>query len=478
MPRWCFALLIFLLAACSSPTAPPAATHQAIDPPVVAAATALPTITPTAAATATPRITPTATLPAIQFFEPAGCLKPSDEAGAVVEVNGWQLNERTLAMLRHAQSLYGGSIDLTGAAVTQGSYHDNGSASFGTHMGGGAVDLSIFLPGTWQVDFANLHRLLLSLRAAGFAAWVRSIDEVFPGSGWHIHAIALGDPQLSPAAQDQLDGPFGYLRGFNGLPQDDGVPVPDVDGAPLLCAWMLEMGYADLRGAAGGLSSAPTPPPDWQMRLRSAAEAFQTHSAQETAVLAAQLYTTPEFLVWVLPGALWEAAGLLPRGVSPADNPRTFAKLRADAGAFWNLFAPDDYEHLVFEDFNPKLTLPGDLIYLQAVSGGAGLPLVVIGQNEQLRPLTLLAEPGADGWRVRILSVDEVFSGEWAGYELLRYRGLGLPPGGSFVYRVQPGDTLPLIAARFNVSLEALIRANALSDPAHLQVGERLTVQK
>mgnify|MGYP001252755081 FL=1 len=177
-------------------------------------------------------------------FEPAGCLRPPDDL-TPVEINGWTINARTLAMLRQAQSLYAGQIDLTGAAVTQGSYHDNGSASFGTHMGGGAVDLSIFLPGTWTVDFPQLQRLVRALRAAGFAAWVRNIDEVFPGSGYHIHAIAIGDPQLSQAAEDQLTGKYGYFSGWNGLPKADGAPVADREGGPILCGWMIEAGYSD-----------------------------------------------------------------------------------------------------------------------------------------------------------------------------------------------------------------------------------------
>jgi hypothetical protein len=41
----------------------------------------------------------------------------------------------------YAAELYGGEIEISGYAITQGSYHDNGVLSFGTHLGGGAVDL-------------------------------------------------------------------------------------------------------------------------------------------------------------------------------------------------------------------------------------------------------------------------------------------------------------------------------------------------
>mgnify|MGYP001420493390 CR=1 FL=1 len=61
----------------------------------------------------------------------------------------------------------------------------------------------------------------------------------------HIHAIAIGDRELSPAAQEQLMGAAGYFRGYNGLPVDPS--LPDEYGGPIICDWMLELGYADLR---------------------------------------------------------------------------------------------------------------------------------------------------------------------------------------------------------------------------------------
>jgi hypothetical protein len=63
----------------------------------------------------------------------------------------------------------------------------------------------------------------------------------------HIHAIAIGDRELSQAAEDQLSGPYGYFRGYDGLPQENGVPVADKHGGPIICTWMEELGYYDLR---------------------------------------------------------------------------------------------------------------------------------------------------------------------------------------------------------------------------------------
>jgi hypothetical protein len=210
--------------------------------PIPSTLTPSPTMTETPVSptfTASPTITPTP--------EPYGCLKPPDDYTRV-EVNGWTLNQRTLAMLAHAQQLYGGELEITGYAITQGSYHDNGAASFGTHLGGGAVDLSVLRRGTYTVLWDDIEPLLRALRAAGFAAWLREYGELYTDSPIHIHAIAIGDQELSPAAEEQLTGEAGYFRGYSGLPVDMyGGPTLDRYGGPILCQWMIDLGYQDLR---------------------------------------------------------------------------------------------------------------------------------------------------------------------------------------------------------------------------------------
>jgi hypothetical protein len=179
--------------------------------------------------------------------EPLGC-QPPPEDYTRFDINGSTLNQRTLAMLTHAQELYGGEIELTGYAITQGSYTDAVGASFGTHSGGGAVDLSVLRRGTYTVLWDDLEPLILALRVAGFAAWVRDYGELYADSPIHIHAIAIGDWELSPAAEEQLTGEAGYFRGFSGLPVDMyGPPTPDRYGGPILCQWMIDLGYRDLR---------------------------------------------------------------------------------------------------------------------------------------------------------------------------------------------------------------------------------------
>jgi hypothetical protein len=165
-----------------------------------------------------------------------------------VNVNGETLSQRTLSMLTHAQVLYGGKLEITGYAVTQGSYTNSLAASFGTHAGGGAVDLSVLQRETYTVLWDDIQPLIHALRSAGFAAWLREYGELYEGSPIHIHAIAVGDRELSTEAANQLTGEAGYFLGYNGLPLSlYGLPTPDKSGGPIVCTWMIDLGYRDLR---------------------------------------------------------------------------------------------------------------------------------------------------------------------------------------------------------------------------------------
>jgi hypothetical protein len=233
-----FSLLVGL-AACNSTAVFPSPSIPA--PSLTTTATVQPESSPTLSLVpATPINTPTTTPNPYQ--DPVGCLKPPDDYSRV-EINGWTLNQRTFAMLQHAADLYQGPLEITGYAITQGSYHDNGAASWGTHLGGGAVDLSVMYTGTYTVAYPEIDPLLHALRTAGFAAWLRDYGEIYADSPIHIHAIAIGDAQLSQPAIDQLVGPAGYFYGFDGIPPTGDSPGMDRFGGPIVCKWMLDLGY-------------------------------------------------------------------------------------------------------------------------------------------------------------------------------------------------------------------------------------------
>ncbi|MEP7287120.1 MAG: hypothetical protein ABI947_15305 [Chloroflexota bacterium] len=183
----------------------------------------------------------------VDFVEPQGCERPPDSYTRTL-IGGAKLNARTVWMLNHAQQLFNGTLNFTGIGITQGSYNPGGvTASFGTHDGGGAVDLSVIKLRTGQVMRSELPDAIRALRIAGFAAWVREPNDLYKGSPIHIHAIAIGDAELSPAARDQLTGTFGYFLGYDGLPNTQNIPGVDRHGGPILCQWMIAMGYRDMR---------------------------------------------------------------------------------------------------------------------------------------------------------------------------------------------------------------------------------------
>lgn len=175
----------------------------------------------------------------------SACTRPPDDMTRV-QVNGQTVSARTLWMLQLAQHLYGGPGSML--RVVQGSYSPGLAESFGTHDAGGAVDISIRNPANpTEVLWDEAPKMVAALRQAGFAAWYRPAGALGPGSTAHIHAIAIGDPELSEAARQQLDGPEGYLRGLDGIPPQYGGPHPDPHGGPVICPWMIELGYRDLR---------------------------------------------------------------------------------------------------------------------------------------------------------------------------------------------------------------------------------------
>lgn len=178
------------------------------------------------------------------IYDP-GCRRPTEDYTRV-QGNGYVINMRTFLMLEYAYSIYGGSIDIRAPAITQGHYTSTDPLSFGTHAGGGVVDISVINHDTWEVLYGELDPLINALRIAGFAAWLRDFDELSPGSPIHIHAVAIGDQELSQAAKDQLTGKYGYFRGYNGLPTEDGFPIRDSHAGPLMCAWMVIDGYSDM----------------------------------------------------------------------------------------------------------------------------------------------------------------------------------------------------------------------------------------
>lgn len=123
---------------------------------------------------------------------------------------GKTVNRRTLDMLLAAESIFGEPFVLS-----QGSYNAGVSASAGTHDRGGVVDISVNGMSSVERD-----RAVQALRRVGFFAWLRTP----PKFTYHIHAVAIGDRELSPAAQSQVKQGFADRDGLAGRGPD---PAPD-----------------------------------------------------------------------------------------------------------------------------------------------------------------------------------------------------------------------------------------------------------
>lgn len=120
---------------------------------------------------------------------------------------GKKVNQRTKVMLERAAKLYGHAFSLT-----QGSYNTGVAASAGTHDRGGVVDVS-----TSGMDSHKRYAAAMALRKAGFFAWVRTPNQ---GFAYHIHAVAIGDHELSAGARSQISSGFRDRNGLAGQGKD------------------------------------------------------------------------------------------------------------------------------------------------------------------------------------------------------------------------------------------------------------------
>jgi hypothetical protein len=483
-------------------------TPQPTTAPVASAAALLLSV-PAASAVPSPRavaqiVEPDIVLPA-PFFEPAGCQAPPEDYTRVF-VHGWWLNQRTLAMLKHAAELYGGSIDITGTAIIQGSYSRAGWGRFntGSHLGGGAVDLSVRPGHVVRPLYHELEPLLNALRVAGFAAWLRDHSELFMGPDLHIHAVAIGDKEQSPEAAAELTGPFGYFRGYSGMPGPEGAPELDPRGGPVLCQWMRDAGYADLSQAAESLAR----PANWREKLKLAASAYLANSVGETFQVAYRLdwlpgkSEDPSTMCGPLAAAILRDAGLLPPGIAPLNDIKNFwlAKPREN-GRPWIYFPARNYDLAQFDapinqfDFAAWPLLPADIVYTYQWASGYEHLFVVTEVDAEGRAYTVTNNPLPSGSfmvqrvllydphdpTVGALKTDWVQGGRngrtgMAGFDVLRQRGATLPAGSRYVYIVRPGDTLQNIAPIFDTTLESIVAENQLTSPYGLAVGQTLVV--
>lgn len=439
------------------------------------------------------------------FYEPAGCWKPPDDYTRV-QVNGHTINARIYAMLQQASTLYAGEIDVAGSAVIQGSYLDESIDSTGSHLGGGAVDISVMRSDTQLILYNEVEPLIRALRTVGFAAWLREEGEEGADSAAHIHAVAIGDSELSAAAQEEIVGPEGYLSGFTGIPVVGDEPVPDRYGGPVICYWMHEAGYTDMRNP--DLASPPEKP--WQERLRQAALAYQALYPEEAEKIARSLNfldgenESVENICGPLSAAILRDAGLLPDQEGPVQDLKSFwLASPALNGRPWSLFPEIDYEVFRFKtpmstfDFTAWPLQPADFVYAYAENNGFDHMFIVTEVDTEGRAYTMTNQNqswGSELWGSMIIQRyllydpqspgEGIIYNEWSnprlgmtgqkGFEVLRKRGM--EAGSKYDYTIRPGDNLPYLVVLFGASVESLIQANPGADMVNLKVGQVVTI--
>ena len=395
------------LAACqvAAPLVPASLSESfLVSPTWTVAPVQVPSSTPTGAPLQSPTLevtsapTRASSTPTPIFNEPAGCRQPPDDYTRLY-INGYTLSTRTYSMLQQAALLYSGEIDVAGGAIIQGSYNsDNSLDSPGAHLGGGAVDISVTRSNSHYVLYTEIEPLIRALRTVGFAAWLREDNEMGSKQGIYIHAIAIGDIELSPDGQDQLTGSAGYLRGKDGLPVTRGEPGLDLHGGPLICRWMLEAGYADLRTS----TSIPTPGLAWQEVLRQAALAYQAFFPEDAEQIARSLNfldgqsESAENICGPLAAAILRDAGLLPTQPGPVQDLKSYWQARPSTnGRPWNLFSGRDYEVFHFDtplaefDFSAWPLQPADFLYTYASNYGFEHMFIVTEVDAEGRTYTV-----------------------------------------------------------------------------------------
>jgi len=467
-----------------------------------------PLISPTVEATDALAVLPVAntnSTPTPVFYEPAGCWQPPDDYTRI-NINGHTLSTRTYAMLQQAALLYGGEIDVAGGAIIRGSYSNDSLDNPDAHIGGGAVDISVTHPTPNHVLYTDIEPLIRALRTAGFAAWLREDDEIGSEPGIHIHAIAIGDKDLSPAAQEQLTGPAGYLRSNDSQLVTSGNPGLDLHGGPVICRWMLEAGFADLPTP----TPIPTPGLPWQERLRQAALSYQAPFPEDAEQIARSLNfldgqaESAENICGPLAAAILRDAGLLPSQPGPVQDLKSYWQAQpSENGRPWNLFPEHDYEVFHFDtplaefDFNAWPLQPADFVYTYARDHGFEHMFIVTEVDTEGRAYTVTNQYQSWGHPIwgtmlilRYLLYDPhtpgsgIIYNEWSdgrlgqtgnnGFDVLRKRGM--EAGTLYAYTVRPGDTLPELAGRFGTTLESLIQANPGLNQANLKVNQSLTI--
>jgi hypothetical protein len=301
---------------------------------------------------------------------------------------------------------------------------------------------------------------------------------------------------LQPGVMDSIWGSYvaAYFAGPLSEPENDLTVIPMLRLTP--CDWMVQQGYSP-PAPAGKLEMAAWDQPDFT----SAARPFLAATTDEAFQVAYMIdwqkdeAESPTSMCGPLTWAIIAQAGALPPGYGAWTSGAISFWLPDPEvnGRPWNLFPRWMYtleRHetpIASYDFSAHPLEPGDMIYTYAFDFGFDHILVVSEKDADggVYAVTNLIrnKPEKDYTIQRVLLFTPldpaagIYRNQWAtdrvngrtgqkGFEIFRWKWrekdiLGQPAA----YTVMPGDTLPLVAARWHTPPETIAAANDL-DPA------------
>jgi hypothetical protein len=417
--------------------------------------------------------------PISRYGEPAGCRQPV--AGETLE-----------QQLAYAEQIYGFAGSLTDRLQyatwnpASGKYEPTGKEVL-------ALQVKDVAPEYRLQDLAN------ALLVAGFVPWLRMDEE----KKLHVLAVAL-----RPGVMESTWGEYvrSYFDGPLSEPGNDLTVIPMMRLTP--CDWMIQQGYAP-PVAAGQLEMAGWEQPDFA----SAAKPFLASTTEDAYAVSYMIdwqdggdTESPTTMCGPLTWAIIAQAGALPPGYG---GWRSGAKSfwlpdPEENGRPWNLFPRwmytlERHETPIAQyDFNAHPLYAGDMIYTYAKTFGFDHILAVTENDKDGGAYTvtnLIRNFPEKEYTIRRLllftPVDHnagIYRNEWTtdrkngrtgqkGYEIFRWKWrekdiLGQPAP----YTVMPGDTLPLVAARWRTPPEDIAAANNLDPTQSLQSGAEIMI--
>jgi hypothetical protein len=444
--------------------------------PTLAEPTASPSLTPIPALEASPTSAPPG---AQRYGEPAGCRAPAS-------------GETLLDQLAYAEQIYGFAGSLKDR-LQLGTWNPLS----GQYEATGKDVLAIHVDDVQPVY--HLQELVNALLVAGFVPWLRMDKE----KDLHVLAVAL-----RPGVMESIWGSYvsAYFAGPLSEPDNDLTVIPTQRLTP--CDWMIQQGYAP-PSPAGQLEMAGWEKPDFV----SASQSFLASTTAETYQVAYMIdwqdqneTESPTSMCGPLTWAILAQAGALPPGYGGwSSGSLSFWLPDPETnGRPWNLFPKWMYTLERYDtpierfDFTAAPLYPGDMVYTYAKTDGFDHILVVTevdadgGRYSVTNLIKVSPEKKYTIQRLLLYSASDPTAGiwrnEWAtdrvngttgqrGFEVFRWKWrekdlLGQPAA----YTVMPGDTLPLVAARWHTPPELIAASNNLDPAQPLQPGAEITI--